>query len=109
MDFSTLEFFTEPVWRSERINQINQHFITAFLDLNLKGDASKAVFLDVPISQAGAGDWPSALGEQLGGRFSDGAQPKYWRGFQRRWAMGLTMQKAAKGVLGTTEPKTVSP
>jgi predicted dienelactone hydrolase len=107
MDFSTLEFFTEPVWRSERINQINQHFITAFLDLNLKGDASKAVFLNVPISQAGAGEWPSALGEQLGGRFSDGTQPKYWRGFQRRWAMGLTMQKAAKGVLGTAEPKTV--
>jgi predicted dienelactone hydrolase len=104
MDFSTLEFFTEPVWRSERINQINQHFITAFLDLYLKGDTSKAAFLDAPTPSAAAGEWPSALGEQLGGRFSDGAQPKYWRGFQRRWAMGLTLHKASKGVTSAVEP-----
>lgn len=102
-DFSTLEFFTEPVWRTERLNQINQHFITAFLDLNLKGDASKAAYLDVPTPQAQAGEWPSAPGEQLGGRFSDSAQPKHWRGFQRRWALGLTLHKAGKGAVGTVE------
>jgi predicted dienelactone hydrolase len=105
MDFSTLEFFTEPVWRTERLNQINQHFVTAFLDLHLKGDAAKAAFLDVPTQQAAAGQWPSAPGEQLGGRFADTAQPAHWRGFQRRWAMGLTLQKAAKGTVGTAEPK----
>jgi predicted dienelactone hydrolase len=105
-DFSTLEFFTEPVWRTERLNQINQHFITAFLDLHLKGDASKAAFLDVPTQDAADSDWPSAPGEQLGGRFADAAQPKHWRGFQRRWAMGLSMQKAAKGAIGTAEVKT---
>jgi predicted dienelactone hydrolase len=104
MDFSTLEFFTEPVWRSERINQINQHFITAFLDLNLKGDTTKAAYLDVPTQDAAAGEWPSTLGEQLGGRFSESGQSKYWRGFQRRWAMGLTMHKAAKGAPSTVEP-----
>jgi predicted dienelactone hydrolase len=103
-DFSTLEFFTEPVWRSERINQINQHFITAFLDLNLKGDASKAAYLDVPTLDAAAGDWPSVPGEQLGGRFSDAAQPKYWRGFQRRWALGLKLHKAVKGATSAIEP-----
>jgi predicted dienelactone hydrolase len=106
MDFSTLEFFTEPVWRTERLNQINQHFITAFLDLYLKGDASKAAFLDVPTQNAADSDWPSAPGEQLGGRFADAAQPKNWRGFQRRWAMGLSMRKAAQGVAGAAEVKT---
>jgi predicted dienelactone hydrolase len=103
MDFSTMEFFTEPVWRPERLNQINQHFIAAFLDLHLKGDAAKAAYLDVPTSSAARGDWPSPPGAQLGGRFADAAQPNYWRGFQRRWAMGLTMHKAAKGARGRVE------
>lgn len=106
MDFSTLEYFAEPVWRTERINQINQHFITAFLDLHLKGDQSRIPYLDVPTQSAAAGTWPSAPGEQIGGRFADSAQSAHWRGFQRRWAMGLTLKKAAKGALGTSEPKT---
>ncbi|AMS29749.1 MAG TPA: dienelactone hydrolase [Hyphomonadaceae bacterium] len=96
-DFSTLEFFAEPVWRTERLNQINQHFITAFLDTNLKGDATKANFLNVPIVVAADGTWPSALGEQLGGKFAGDLQANYWRGFQRRWAMGLEIRAAPKG------------
>jgi predicted dienelactone hydrolase len=96
-DFSTLEFFTEPVWRTERLNQINQHFITAFLDLNLKGDTAKGAFLDVPKVVAAEGAWPSALGEQLGGKFAGDQQSNHWRGFQRRWAMGLEMRAAPKG------------
>jgi predicted dienelactone hydrolase len=96
-DFSTLEFFTEPVWRTERLNQINQHFITAFLDTTLKGDATKAAFLNVSKVVAADGSWPSALGEQLGGKFAGDQQGAYWRGFQRRWAMGLEMRAAPKG------------
>ncbi len=95
-DFQTLEFFTEPVWRTERLNMINQHFISAFFDSELKGDKSKAAYLDVPTQNAGDGDWPSAPGEQLGGKLSGPDQPKYWRGFQRRWALGLEMRHAAK-------------
>jgi predicted dienelactone hydrolase len=105
-DFSTLEFFGEPVWRTERLNQINQHFITAFLDLNLKGDATKAAFLDVPVPSASGGGWPSALGEQLGGTYAGTAQPQHWRGFQRRWVLGLEMHKAAKGTTSAVEPPT---
>ena len=40
--FVTREFFDEPVWRKDRITAINQHFVTAFLDLNLKGDEKPA-------------------------------------------------------------------
>ncbi len=96
-DFQTLEFFTEPVWRTERMNMINQHFISAFFDLTLKGDQSKAAYLDVPTLNAGDGDWPSPLGEQLGGKMAGADQPKYWRGFQRRWALGLEMRRAGAG------------
>lgn len=95
-DFQTLEFFAEPVWRAERLNMINQHFIAAFFDLTLKGEKAKASYLDVPTQIAADGDWPTSPGEQLGGKMAGVDQPKYWRGFQRRWAMGLEMHHAEK-------------
>ena len=45
-DFTTRESFDEPVWRKDRITAINQHFITAFLDLYLKGDESRRILLE---------------------------------------------------------------
>jgi predicted dienelactone hydrolase len=91
-DFSTREYFAEPVWRAERINSINQHFITAFLDLNLKGDAAKSAFLDVPTTLGGDAKWPLASMENVGGKSATDSETGYWRGFQRRWALGLEMR-----------------
>lgn len=91
-DFSTREYFAEPVWRAERINAINQHFITAFLDLHLKGDAAKAAYLDVTPPQAGDGQWPLAPFQNVGGKPASAEQLGFWRGFQRRWALGLEMR-----------------
>ena len=102
-DFQTLEYFTEPVWRTERLNAINQHFVTAFLDRILKRDTTKAAYLELPSEIAGDGDWPSQPGEQLSGKMAGAEQPKYWRGFQRRWALGLEMHRAAKGSTGGLE------
>ncbi len=96
-DFRMFEFFLEPVWRTERLNMINQHFISAFFDLTLKGDRSKAAYLDVPTPVAVEGDWPIAPGEQLGGKMASADQPKFWRGFQRRWALGLEVRRAERG------------
>jgi predicted dienelactone hydrolase len=95
--FPVIEFMNEPVWRQDRLNMINQHFVTAFLDLHLKGDASKAAYLDVPVPSSADGEWPVAFGESVGGTLAADAQPKYWRGFQRRWALGLEMRRAGKG------------
>jgi hypothetical protein len=92
-DFSTREYFAEPVWRTERINAINQHFITAFLDLHLKGDAAKRAYLDVTPPLAGDGQWPLAPFQNVGGKPASAEQPGFWRGFQRRWALGLEMRK----------------
>ena len=91
-DFTTREYFAEPVWRAERINAINQHFITAFLDLHLKGDASKATFLNVPTARSGDGVWPLAPMENVGGNRATEKESGYWPGFQRRWALGLEMR-----------------
>lgn len=84
------ENFGEPVWRSERINAINQHFITAFLDRFLKADAGRGAYLDVPTVDADAATWPDA-----GRGFAGAAQPTYWPGFQRRWLLGLELHHDA--------------
>jgi predicted dienelactone hydrolase len=92
-NFVTREFFEESVWRKDRIVAINQHFITAFLDLTLKGDESKRAYLHVEPEISNEGKWPLSPGASVGGKFSDGTN--YWKGFQRRWALGLEMHCSA--------------
>lgn len=72
--FTTQAFFDEPVWRKDRIAAINQHFITVFLDLYVKGDAARREYLDLPTESA---DRPA------------------WKGFQPRWAVGLQWHRRA--------------
>jgi dienelactone hydrolase len=100
LDFQGREFFEEPVWRKDRIAAINQHFITAFLDVYLKGDITRRTYLHPIPEKASDGVWPLAQGASAGAEFSDGgdsANP-YWKGFQRRWAVGLEMHCAAPNV-----------
>lgn len=91
--YTTREFFDEPVWRKERLNAINQHFITAFLDLHVKGDESRRAYLTLASEKSNDGKWPVAPGQSTGGKFSEGNG--FWKGFQRRWALGLEMYCAA--------------
>ncbi len=85
------ENYTEPVWRSDRITAINQHFITAFLDRFLKGDRVHGAFLDVPTVASDAAVWPAPAGPG----FASAGQPSYWPGFQRRWVLGLELRHDA--------------
>jgi predicted dienelactone hydrolase len=61
--------YAEPAWNERRINNINQHFVTAFLGMHLKG-------LD--------------YGKYLNGPGSDGAAD--WPGFKARMAVGLELR-----------------
>jgi hypothetical protein len=61
----------EPVWRKDMADAIIFRTLTAFLDLTLKGDATRAAYLD-------AGP--------------DGAL----KGFQSRWQLGLTASHTSK-------------
>ncbi|WP_322889502.1 MULTISPECIES: alpha/beta hydrolase family protein [unclassified Yoonia] len=84
-DVVTFDHYADPVWDTLRMNNIAQHFITAFLDLHLKGDADKAGYLD--LVQV-ATDGVVALND-------DGTQQpehSYWRGFAPRTAAGLTFE-----------------
>jgi predicted dienelactone hydrolase len=92
-----IEFLRDPVWRGDRINYINQHFITAFLDLTLRGQAARAEYLDVPAVLAADGEWPLPFGEQTRGAVAGASQPKYWRGFQRGTATGLELHHKRAG------------
>lgn len=96
-DFPAIEFLTDPVWRKERIEAINVHFISAFFDLHLKQDQAMRRYLDVPVPLASAGRWPSSFGQQWGGAVAGDNQPDYWRGFQRRWARGLELHHKSAG------------
>ena len=91
--FNVYESFDEPVWRKDRIMAINQHFITAFLDLVLKGDESKRSYLHVAPALSNNGQWPLAPGASAGAKVSEGTN--FWKGFQRRWALGMKMECSA--------------
>jgi predicted dienelactone hydrolase len=98
-NFTTRAFFDEPVWRKDRIAAINQHFVTAFLDLYLKGDETRREYLNVPV-KSNDGKWQNAPGAAGGSPFSTGVDKdgnRYWKGFQRRWAVGLEMYRYAAG------------
>lgn len=64
--------YTDPVWDTVRMNNILQHFATAFLDLHLKGAGEMREYLNLPEDGAAAG--------------RDG-----WKGFSGRGAVGLLM------------------
>jgi pimeloyl-ACP methyl ester carboxylesterase len=90
----TEAFFEDPVWRKDRVLGISQHVITAFLDLHLKGDASKAAYLDPPTERSAEGAWPVVPGADEAAISSGEPGVTVWRGFQRRWAEGLRLLRA---------------
>jgi predicted dienelactone hydrolase len=94
LPYGMTQAFDEPAWRKERITSINQHFITAFLDLYLKGDSTKAAYLHVAPEKSNDGKWEVANAQRDTGEFSSGKDAGgnlFWKGFQRRGAVGLEM------------------
>jgi predicted dienelactone hydrolase len=81
--------YADSVWSSERMNNINQHFATAFFDKYLKGEDTNA-YLDV-IEVAATGVYSVAED----GSFNP--EHTYWMGFQPRSAVGLRLEHRAPG------------
>ncbi|MEP6549386.1 MAG: dienelactone hydrolase [Gammaproteobacteria bacterium] len=89
------DWFEDPVWRKDRITAINAHFITAFLDHYVKGDESRAAYLDVPVTESTAGTWPTATPASAYDAYSPGGSGvTLWKGFQRNHASGLQLLQA---------------
>lgn len=91
-------WFEDPVWRAKRVNAINAHFITAFLDRYLKGDETRASYLDVAVAESAEGEWPAPPAPAPGPAY-DAYSPgppaaTLWKGFQRSEAAGLELLSA---------------
>ncbi|WP_375691522.1 alpha/beta hydrolase family protein [Pseudooceanicola sp. LIPI14-2-Ac024] len=86
LGWAPFEHYADAVWDTTRMNNVLQHFATAFMDTHLKGDADKAAYFDL-IENAEDGVWS----------MDDAGQPKpdntYWKGFGNRTAKGLTFEK----------------
>ena len=87
------DWFEDPVWRKERVSAINAHFITAFLDLYVKGDESREAYLDVRTPDSDGGVWPQAGGLPYGAYSPSDSKITVWKGFQRNHASGLQLLK----------------
>jgi alpha-beta hydrolase superfamily lysophospholipase len=87
-----IEWFEDSVWRKERLIGVNLHMITAFLDRYLKGDETRAAYLDGLVEDSSAGVWPADL-KMPYGAYSTGTDGNtVWKGFQRNHAIGLELQ-----------------
>jgi predicted dienelactone hydrolase len=101
-----LSWFQDPVWRAERVNAINAHFITAFLDRYVKGDESRAAYLDVPVARSSDGIWPppaAGAADAPYDAYSPGSPGiTVWKGFQRSESTGLEMLRSGTGASAPT-------
>jgi hypothetical protein len=90
------DWFEDPVWRKDRLMAIEAHFITAFLDRYVKGDAGKAAYIEGLIPNSDDGIWPNPPAAY--GAFSPGPPAAtLWKGFQAVHATGMTLEfKPAK-------------
>ncbi len=85
--FSPFDHYADPVWDTVRMNNVAQHFLTAFLGLHLRGEQAMAPYLDV-CERAADGVWSK----------NDDGTPRpdhsYWKGFENRTAIGLSLARA---------------
>jgi len=84
------DWFGDAVWRKDRINAIATHFITAFLDSRLKGDATREAWLDVPSETSDHAAWQGDATTYAA--ISQGGANPTWKGFLRGHQDGLILQ-----------------
>jgi predicted dienelactone hydrolase len=94
-DLWNQDWFEDSVWRKDRLMAITQHFVTAFLDRYVKGDSSRAAYIDGLVEKSSDGVWTPASPQPWSARSPGGDGVTLWKGFQRRHAEGLSLLRAA--------------
>ncbi|MFT5542294.1 MAG: putative dienelactone hydrolase [Glaciecola sp.] len=84
------DHYTDPVWDSARMNNISQHFATAWLEKHLKQDTSMNQYLQL-IPNSNDGLW--SMDEQNKAKNDH----THWAGFKARTAKGLKFESLNKG------------
>jgi hypothetical protein len=87
LDFIPFDHYADAVWDSVRMNNITQHFVTAFLAKYLLGDAEMDGFLQL-VENSNDG----VFAVEKDGTLKP--EHNYWKGFQNRTAKGLMLQHA---------------
>ena len=90
LGFAPFDHYADAVWDNVRMNNISQHFISAFLDLHLKGDTAMQPYLTL-LPNAADGVWAV---DDAGVPTADNS---YWAGFQNRTAAGLQFETLERG------------
>lgn len=86
LKFIAAEHYADAVWDSARMNNIAQHFATAFLARYLRNDAGMDAYLNI-VEYAKDGKWSA----ETNGAFK--ADHTYWKGFPDRSAAGLRLEQ----------------
>ena len=84
--FVPAEHYIDAVWDNVRMNNIAQHFATAFLDRYLKNDTAMEAYLNI-LENPRDGKWSA----EANGSFK--ADHTYWKGFPNRTAVGLRLEQ----------------
>jgi predicted dienelactone hydrolase len=92
-----MDWFEDPIWRQDRMNAINLHFITAFLAVHLRGEVARAVYLNVPVENSDDGVWKAPDDTPWGAYSPGGDGVTMWKGFQRRHARGMELRHMGAG------------
>ena len=80
--------WADPVWDTWKLNNLNAHFTTAFLDSVLRGDEEAGRYLDVPVPEGHSATWPN---QRLP---AEAAKP--WPGFADNGAAGVILERFPK-------------
>ena len=80
------EHYTDAVWDNVRMNNIAQHFVTAFLAKHLKSEAGMDSYLNL-VENSQEGKWSA----EANGTFK--SDHTYWKGFRNSTAAGLKLEQ----------------
>jgi hypothetical protein len=78
------------MWRKPRVNSIALHFITAFLDLQLKGEAAKPITSASRQRSSDGAKWVSD--DKRYDAVSEGGANRTWKGFVKDHQDGLLLR-----------------
>ena len=88
LDFVPFDHYGDAVWNTLRMNNIAQHFATAFFGKYVLGDSKMDAYLDL-VEDSAMGKYSAEKDGQLK------EDHTYWKGFRARTAKGLTLEKSA--------------
>lgn len=89
LGYAPFDHYADAVWDTVRMNNIAQHFSTAFMGLHVKQDSSMSAYFDL-VENSGDGVY------SVDSNGNENADHTYWKGFKDRTAKGLKMEFKAK-------------